>query len=117
MAESIFNKLKPDGFLAISAGTKPSSEVNPLVVQALGEIGINASSSKPKLVTSEMIANAEKIVTMGCEGSDFCPARFLPKIEDWMIEDPKGKTLDQIRSIRGTVQERVVELLRKLQTA
>ncbi len=116
MAEAIFNKLKPDGFQAISAGTKPASEVNPLVVQALREIGIDASNSKPKLVSTEMITKAEKIITMGCEGSDFCPAKFLPKIKDWGIEDPKGKTLGEIRSIRDTIHERVVELLQELQS-
>ncbi len=117
MAEAIFNKLKPDGFRAISGGTKPAKEVNPLVIQVLGEIGIDASNSKPKPVTSEMIAEAEKIITMGCNASDFCPARFLPKIEDWMIEDPKGKTLDQMRAIRDTIHERVRELLQQLQSS
>lgn len=115
MAEAIFNKLKPDGFRAISAGTKPATEINPLVVQVLREIGIDASNAKPKPVSPEMIAEAEKVVTMGCEASDFCPARFLSRIEDWQIEDPKGKTLDEMRSIRDTIHERVRELLRQLQ--
>ena len=116
MAEAIFNKLKPDCFQAVSAGTKPAREVNPLVVQALREIGIDASNGKPKLVSTEIIAKAEKIITMGCEGSDFCPAKFLPKIRDWEIEDPKGKTIDEIRSIRDTIHERTVELLHELQS-
>ena len=90
MAEAIFNKLKLDGFRAISAGTKPAREVNPLVIQVLREMGIDASKSKPKLVTSEMIAEAEKIITMGCEASNFCPARFLSRVEDWNIEDRKS---------------------------
>ena len=115
MAEAIFNKLKPNGFQAISAGTRPASEVNLLVVQVLKEIGIDASNSKPKLVSSQMIAEAEKIITMGCEESDFCPAKFLSKIKDWGIDDPKGKTMDEIRSIRDTIHERVVELLQELQ--
>jgi len=117
MAEAIFNKLKPDGFRAISAGTRPTKEVNPLVIEVLGEIGIDASKGKPKPVTSEMIAEAEKIITMGCEAADFCPARVLPRVEDWMIEDAKGKTLDQLRSIRDTIHERVRELLRQMQSA
>jgi arsenate reductase len=116
MAEAIFNKLKPDDFRAISAGTKPAKEVNPLVVQVLREIGINASNARPKPVSSEMIAEAEKVITMGCEASDFCPARFLSRVEDWHIEDPKGKTVDEIRSIRETVHEHVRELLQRLQS-
>lgn len=115
MAEAIFNKLKPDGFRAISAGTRPAREVNPLVVQVLREIGIDAGNSKPKLVTSDMITEADRIITMGCEASGFCPARFLPRVEDWRIEDPKGKTLDEMRTIRDTIHERVRALLQQLQ--
>jgi protein-tyrosine-phosphatase len=115
MAEAIFNKLKPDGFRAISAGTRPANEVNPLVLQALGEIGIDASNARPKPTSTEMTAEAEKIITMGCEASNFCPARFLSRVEDWNIEDAKGKTLDEIRSIRDTIQEHVRELLQQLQ--
>ena len=116
MAEAIFNKLKPDGFRAISAGTKPAKEVNPLVVQALREIGIDASGARPKLISTKMIAEAEKIITMGCEASSFCPAKFMSRVEDWNIEDPKGKTLDEIRSISDAIHEHVTELLRQLQS-
>jgi arsenate reductase len=116
MAEAIFNKLKPNGFRAISAGTKPAKEVNPLVVQVLREIGIDVSRARPKPISTEMIAEAEKIITMGCEASNFCPARFLSRVEDWNIEDPKGKTLDEIRSIRDTIHDHVRELLRQLQS-
>ena len=114
MAEAIFNKLKPDGFRAISAGTKPAKEVNPLVLQVLGELGIDASNARPKPISTEMIAEAEKVITMGCEASNFCPARFLSRVEDWNIEDSKGKTLDEIRSIRDSIHEHVRELLRRL---
>jgi len=115
MAEAIFNKLRPDGFRAISGGTKPATEINPLVVQVLREIGIDVSNAKPKPVSPEMIAEAEKVITMGCEASDFCPARFLSRVENWHIQDPKGKTLDEMRSIRDTIQEHVRELLKRLQ--
>ena len=116
MAEAIFNKLKPNGFQAISAGTRPASEVNPLVIRALSEIGIDASKNRPKPISPQMIANAEKIITMGCEAAEFCPARFLPKVEDWKIEDPVGKSLDGIRSIRDAIRERVERLLEELQS-
>ena len=116
MAEAIFNKLKPSGFQAISAGTRPAREVNPLVIQVLSEIGIDASNNRPKPISPQMIADAEKIITMGCEAAEFCPARFLPKIEDWKIEDPMGKSLDGIRSIRDAIRERVERLLQELES-
>jgi arsenate reductase len=114
MAEAIFNKLKPDGFQAISAGTEPAKDVNPLVVQVLREIGIDASNARPKPISPEKIAETERIITMGCQASGFCPARFLSRVEEWNIEDAKGKTLDEIRSIRDTIYEHVRELLRQL---
>jgi len=117
MAEAIFNKLASNDFLAISAGTKPASEVNPLVIQALSEIEIDASGSKPKAITQDMVAKAERIITMGCEASNFCPAKFLPKVEAWNIEDPKGKSLDGIRSIRDTIREHVEALLREMRSS
>ena len=116
MAEAIFNKLSPSGFRAISAGTKPANEVSPLVVEALREIGIDASASRPKSISPDMVANAERIITMGCDASGFCPAKFLPKVEDWKIEDPKGKSLGGIRLIRDSIHERVKALVRELQS-
>jgi protein-tyrosine-phosphatase len=116
MAEAIFNKLKPSGFQAVSAGTRPASEVNPLVIQALGEIGIDASNNRPKPISPGMIADAERIIAMGCEAADFCPARFLPKVEDWKIEDPMGKSIDGIRLIRDAIRERVETLLQELES-
>lgn len=117
MAEAIFNKVAPSGFRAVSAGTKPAKEVSPLVMQALREIGIDTRSMKPKPVSPEMIAEAERIIAMGCDAAEFCPARFLPKVEDWNIEDPKGKSLDGIRSIRDTIYKCVEALLKELQAA
>jgi protein-tyrosine-phosphatase len=114
MAESIFNQMNLAGFRAISAGTNPAKEINPLVVGALREIGIDASASKPKQITPEMVAEADRIITMGCEASGFCPAKFLPKIEDWHIGDPEGKSLSEIRSIRDTIRWRVQKLVRDL---
>ena len=117
MAEAIFNKLKPAGFHAISAGTRPGSSVNPLAIEALRQIGIDISNSKPKALTPDMITQAERIITMGCEAAEFCPAKFLPKIEEWKIEDPKGKSLEGIVSIREAIRGRVQELVEELQSS
>jgi len=117
MAEAIFNKLRPAEFHAISAGTRPASSVNPLVIEALRQIGIDISNSKPKVLTPDMITQAERIITMGCETAEFCPAKFLPKIEEWRIEDPKGKSLEGIVSIREVIRGRVQELVQQLQSS
>jgi len=115
MAESIFSQLNPNGFRAMSAGTKPAKEVNPLVVEVLKEIGIDVSANKPKQITPEMVAEADRIITMGCEASGFCPAKFLPKVEDWDIEDPESKSLSEVRSIRDAIRQRVQTLVQDLQ--
>jgi len=116
MAEAIFNKLAPDGFRAISGGTRPAKSMNPLVTEALRQIGVDTSGMKPKPLSQEMIAEAERIITMGCDAADFCPAKFLPKVDDWKIEDPKGKSLEQIISIRETIRGHVEALIRELRS-
>ena len=115
MAEAIFNKYAKGRFKAVSAGTMPGKRVSPLVVEALKEIGINISGKKPKLVTSEMIKEADKIITMGC-GADFCPVNFLPKVEDWELEDPKGRPIEKVREIRNEIQMKVETLIQVLST-
>jgi len=89
MAETFFNSLAPSDLRSISAGTKPSGRVNPQAVAVMMEVGLDISQKKPKLLTSEMIERANRIIAMGC-GADVCPASFLPKIEEWEIEDPVG---------------------------
>lgn len=113
MAEALFNRYAESGFKAISAGTAPGKQVNPLVVEALKEIGIDVSRKKPKLATYEMIKEADKIITMGC-GADFCPVNFLPKVEDWGLEDPKDKPIEKVREIRDKIEGRVKALIQEL---
>jgi len=113
IAEALFNKYVKGRFKAMSAGTVPAKQINPLVVEALKEIGIDISGKKPKLVTNEMIKEADKIITMGC-GAAFCPANFLPKVEDWALEDPKEKPIEKIREIRNEIDNKVKALIRKL---
>ncbi len=114
IAEALFNKYAERRFKAVSAGTMPGKQINPLVVEVLKEIGIDISGRKPKLVTSEMIKEADRIVTMGC-GTAFCPANFLPKVEDWALEDPKGKPIEKIRDIRDEIDRKVRALIKELE--
>jgi arsenate reductase (thioredoxin) len=102
---------KKRGLKAKSAGTMPSSSVNPVVVQAMKEKGVDISSKKPKMLTNEMIAQASLVVTMGCSVEEVCPRPMLAKMQkklvDWDIEDPKGKAIEEIRKIRDEIERRV----------
>ena len=106
---------KRRGLKSLSAGTLPALSVNPAVVQAMKEKGIDISSNKPKLLTNEMITEAAMVVTMGCAVEDVCPRPMLAKMQkklvDWSIEDPKGKTVEQVRKIRDEIERKVAGLL------
>jgi protein-tyrosine-phosphatase len=92
---------------AVSAGTMPSSEVNPLVIQVMQEKGIDISKNKPKRITAQMVQEADIIIVMGCSAEGFCPAAWLNKVTDWNIEDPKGKPLEKVREIRDEIENKV----------
>ena len=115
MAEAFFNQIAEGKAHAISAGTQPVDKVNPMVVKVMQEIGIDISNNKPKLLTMEMVEKADKMITMGCgaEVGAVCPASFI-QTEDWTLEDPKGKSLEQVRKIRDEIKERVIGLLNEL---
>lgn len=114
MAEAFFNHIGPAGMEAISAGTNPASSVNPTVVKLMREVGLDLSSKRPKLVSLEMIQKADKIVTMGCGAESFCPAKYLPKVEDWQLSDPKGKSVEEVTEIRDEIKRRVEKLIAQL---
>jgi protein-tyrosine-phosphatase len=111
MAEGFFKKYAPSGFKAQSAGTKPASQINPIVVQTMREIGIDISQQKSKEITEEMMRGSEPIVNVGCMDKSFCPTLFLPKVIEWNLEDPKGKSIEEIREIRDEIEKRVKELV------
>ena len=114
MAEGFFRRQAPEGFEPISAGTKPISQINPIVVQAMDEVGISVSQQKPKEITEDMMRNSTKIVNMGCMDKSFCPTVFIPNLIDWGIEDPKGKPIEQVREIRDDIEQRVIHLVASL---
>ncbi len=113
MAEAFFDQIAQDSAVAISAGTQPAPQVNPTVVAAMREIGIEIGDKKPKLLTAEMLNNADRVITMGCSIEKACPATFVPT-EDWQLEDPQGQTIEKVRQIRDEIQDRVAELAGKL---
>ena len=114
IAEGFFRKYAPDGFVAVSAGTKPVNNLNPIAVEAMKEVGIDISQQKSKLISNEMIDESETVVNMGCIDKESCPALFVEDIADWGIENPKGKSIEQVRIIRDTIESKVKELVTKL---
>jgi protein-tyrosine-phosphatase len=108
MAEAFARSI---GLNASSAGTVPASEVNPTVVKAMKEVGIEISQSKPRYLDSKMIDEADRIILMGCSVESVCPAVLLGKMkkksEDWNLDDPKGKSIEEVRKIRDEILKRV----------
>jgi protein-tyrosine-phosphatase len=116
IAEGFFKKYAPKEFKVLSAGTKAVLQINPVAVQAMGEIGIDISTQKSKELTDEMIRDSDYIINMGCMDKSFCPALFLPKVIEWNLPDPKGKSIEQIRVIRDEIEKRVKELVAEITT-
>jgi arsenate reductase (thioredoxin) len=110
IAEAFFRKYAPRGYLATSAGTKPSGEINPYIVQVMKELGIDISKQKSKIITQDMIRNATMRVNMGCMDKESCPTLFIHDLLEWGIEDPKGKSIDKVREIRDDIEQRVRHL-------
>lgn len=115
MAEGFFNKYAPKGYRAVSAGTKPAGQVNPLAVQAMKEAGIDIGRQKSKIITDDMIRGAAKAVNMGCMDRSDCPLLFLNNPVDWGVEDPKGRPIEEVRKIRDEIERRVKELAENLE--
>jgi arsenate reductase len=116
IAEGFFNqKYAPKGYRAISAGTRPTSQINPLAVQVMNEVGIDISSQKSKIITEDMIKNSEKSVNMGCIDKTECPMLFINNVVDWGIEDPKGKPIEKVREIRDEIERRVKEITQSIE--
>ena len=110
MAAALFNRLAdPAKARAVSAGTNPGPAVHPEVVTVMNELGIDLSTATTTKLTPELAATTSMLITMGC--GDACP--YVPGAirEDWPLEDPKGKSIDTIRSIREDIQYRVESLI------
>ena len=114
MAEAFFKRYAPKGFGAASAGTNPCSEINPVVARAMSEVGI-VLSQKPRLISDDVIEGSHLVIGMGCMGGDECPALSVDGVSDWGIEDPKGRTLEEVRAIRDEIELRVLGLIGQLE--
>jgi arsenate reductase len=113
MAAAWFNALAlPAKARAVSAGTQPGERVHPEVLAAMREVGIDLAQAKPRLLTDSMIADARRLVTMGC--GEACPVAPPSVVrDDWPLEDPKGKPIERVREIREEIRQRVEALVRE----
>jgi arsenate reductase len=113
MAEAFFNQIAQGKAVAMSAGTQPAAQVNSTVIAAMREVGIEIGNRKPKSLTIEMLEGADRVITMGCNVAEACPASLVPT-EDWELDDPEGKPIEEVRQIRNEIEAKVDELARAL---
>jgi protein-tyrosine-phosphatase len=112
MAEAFAKKR---GLDATSAGTLPATAINPVVVEVMKERGIDISTNRPKMLTIQMVNEADLVVTMGCSVDSVCPApmiaRMQKKLLEWNLDDPKGQPIERVRQIADEIDRKVNELL------
>jgi arsenate reductase (thioredoxin) len=109
-------KLRSEGRIHVrSAGSTPADEINPAVVQAMEEFGVDMSEEFPKPLTDEVVRAADVVITMGC--GDACPIYPGKRYEDWELDDPAGRDLETVRKIRDEIDMRIRRLVAELAEA
>ena len=112
MAAAFLTSLAGDRVQVRSAGSAPADAVNPAVVRAMSEVGVDISHEVPKALTTEAVHASDVVITMGC--GDVCPIYPGKRYEDWALDDPAGQGLESVRVIRDDIRERVLRLLDEL---
>ncbi len=112
IAAALLERKAGDRVRVISAGSEPADQLNPAVVEAMEEIGIDISAERPKKLENDMVRESDVVITMGC--GDACPIYPGKRYEDWELEDPAGKNLDTVRGIRDEIAKRVDKLVASL---
>jgi len=112
MAAGFMEDLADGKIEVLSAGSAPKESINPIAVQAMAEKGIDIANRKPKILSTEAVQASDVVITMGC--GDACP--FFPgkRYEDWVLEDPAGKSIEEVRLIRDEIENRVKRLVSEL---
>jgi protein-tyrosine-phosphatase len=112
MAAGLLQNKASDRVRVISAGSEPTDQLNPAVVEAMSELGIDISSEQPKKLEDGMVRESDVVISMGC--GDACPIYPGKRYEDWQLEDPAGKDLETVRGIRDEIAIRVDALIADL---
>lgn len=112
MAAALLERRAQGRVIVRSAGSEPADRLNPAVVGAMAEVGIDLSAERPKALTDEAVREADVVITMGC--GDACPVYPGIHYEDWELTDPAGKSLEEVRPIRDEIDRRVRGLLSEL---
>ena len=115
MAAAYLTHLAGDRVEVRSAGSAPADTVNPAVVQALAEEGIDISAETPKVLTTKAVEASDYVITMGC--GDECPYFPGKRYEDWVLADPAGQGVEAVRPIRDEIRRRVEALIDELAPA
>ncbi|WP_250906362.1 arsenate reductase ArsC [Nonomuraea sp. NEAU-A123] len=109
MAAAFLTHLAGDRVLVRSAGSAPADQVNPAVVEAMAEAGIDISAEIPKVLTGDAVQASDVVITMGC--GDTCPIFPGKRYEDWQLDDPADRGVDAVRPIRDQIEARVRVLI------
>jgi arsenate reductase (thioredoxin) len=112
MAAALLAHLAGDRIEVRSAGTEPADQINPVVIAAMAELGIDITTATPKILTSDAVQTSDVVITMGC--GDACP--YFPGVSyrDWTLLDPAGQPLATVRAIRDNIADRVQALITEL---
>ncbi|HSK91938.1 MAG TPA: arsenate reductase ArsC [Euzebyales bacterium] len=113
MAAGWMRHLAGDRVQVLSGGSEPADHVNPAAVTAMREVGIDISAEQPRPWTDEIVAAADVVVTMGC--GDTCPVVPGTRYLDWELDDPAGRSVDEVRPVRDEIEGRVRTLLDELE--
>ena len=112
MAAGFLRELSAGKIEVRSAGSAPADSINPSVVAAMNELGIDISAEQPKILTTESVQVSDVVITMGC--GDVCPIFPGKRYEDWKLEDPAGQGVDAVRPIRDEIKARIETLISEL---
>ncbi|MEL3944466.1 arsenate reductase ArsC [Streptomyces sp. LNU-CPARS28] len=114
MAAGFLTHLAGDRIEVRSAGSLPGDQVNPAAVEAMKEVGIDISTARPKVLTTEAVQASDYVITMGC--GDACPIFPGKTYLDWTLEDPAGKGVEAVRPIRDGIKNRIEALITEIDT-